>query len=419
MMRIERGLVLALAAVAGACASGGTGAGGDPSGGSSSLPQVTCSTGNAVATAQATAAQGALNRTLITQGEARIPFYTQALSQSQAGIAADAQNPYHYFLAGQAYVGLDSLGRAAEMFRRTVEVCPEFGTEVNPLLEQAWAQGLQSGLTAYQAGDTAAALAAWQAASQIYTRRADVFFNLAVVNSQRGNTQAAIENYRLALARVDSTPEDTIQAVIQAEADMRAGALTGLLSAGAQLFQRDQFREAGEVFRFLNTVDPGNRDAWYNHALALYKLEDWAGLIPIGQRLAALDPLNYNAQIILFNAYKGLSERAKAQNNAAQERQNRDLALATLERAEALPVQVDGVSLTNQQGSVQVTGTVTGGTARAGSPVSLEFTVTGPGGDLGTQTVTVNAPAKGATTNFQLSIPTTGPATSWRYRVGS
>lgn len=419
-MRIERGLVVALAAFTGACAaSAGGGAGGGPAGGSSSLPQVTCSTGNAVATAQATAAQGALNRTLITQGDARIPFYSQALTQSQAGIAADAQNPYHYYLAGQAYVGLDSLGRASEMFRRTVEVCPEFSTEVNPLLEQAWAQGLQTGLTAYQAGDTARALAVWQQASQIYRRRPDVFFNLAVVSSQTGNTQAAIENYRLALAVVDSTPEDTMQAVIQSEADMRAGALTGLLSAGAALFQRDQFREASAVFRELNTVDPANRDAWYNHALALYKLEDWSGLIPVASRLVQLDPLNYNAQIILFNAYKGVSEVAKAQNNAANERRNRELALSTLERAEGLPVQVDGVSLTNQQGSVRVAGTVTGANARAGSPVTLEFTVTGPGGDLGTQSVTVNAPAKDQNANFELTIPVQSPATSWRYRVGS
>jgi tetratricopeptide (TPR) repeat protein len=406
-----------------ACASGG--GGGEAPGaagvrsGAASLPQIACSQGNLVATPQAATAQAALNRTLVVQGDARVPFYAQALQQSHAGIAADAQNPYHYFLAGQAYAGLDSLARAGEMFRRTVEVCPEFAAEVDPVVESAWGTVLGRGHERYQGGDTTGAVALWEAAGAFYARRADPFFNLGVVYAQQGELARAVENYRRALAVVDSTPEDTVQTVLQAEAEMRASALTGLLSAGAQIFQRDQFGEAAEVFRFLNTADPHNRDAWYNHALTLYKLERWRDLVPVARRLVQLDPLNYNAQIILFNAYKGISEAAKAQGNAALETENRNLALRTLETADALPVQVDGITLANGDESVRITGTVTGAAARAGSPVRLEFTATGPGGDLGTQTVTVTAPARDQTASFELTIPVPSPATSWRYRLVS
>ena len=417
-MKIERGLVYALGVAAVTACGGAAGGGTGPTpGGSASLPQVACATGNLVATPQANAAQAALNRTLVVQGDARVPFYTQALQQAQAGIAADAQNPYHFFLAGQAYVGLNNLAEAGQMFDRTLQICPEFASEIDPLREQAWAAELNRGLGLYQGGDTTGAVTAWEAAAQFYSRRPDVFYNLGVVYGQRGDYPRAIQSYRRALAVADSTPGDTAAAILQSEAEMRAASLTGLLSAGAQLFGRDQFRESAEAFRYLTQIDPNNRDAWYNLALALYKLETWSDLVPVARRVVQIDPANYNAQIILFNAYKGLSDQAKAQNNAAAERENRDLALQTLERADALPVQVDGITMTNGDANVTLRGTVTGGSAAQGSPVQLEFTATGTSGDLGTQTVTVAAPAKGATANFEVTIPTQGTATSWRYRI--
>ena len=418
-MTIDCRLIVAVAAVtltAAACSAGGAGPG-NPRAGAASLPGVTCSAGTANPTTYATAAQSALNRTLVLQGDARTPFYQQALEQARQGITAEPGNALHYFLAGQSYVGLNDLAGADSVFDRAVQICPEFAGEVTPAREQAWAQAFQTGLDAYQAGDTARAIATWEAAGNFYSDRADVFYNLAVVYGQRGDYAQAVANYQKALESLDRTPNDTVQAVIQAEAETRANALNGLLSAGAQLFGQDRFTEAAQIFTVLNRLDPNNRDAWYNHALALYKQERWEPLIPVAQRLTQIDPLNYNGQIILFNAYKGRSEAAKARNDAATERTNRDLALRTLEAADALPVQVDGVSLTNQDGSVQITGQVTGGAARAGSPVQLEFTIYGPAGTLGTQTVSISAPAKDAKANFELTVPTTTPATSWSYRL--
>jgi hypothetical protein len=50
--------------------------------------------------------------------------------------------------------------------------------------------------------------------------------------------------------------------------------------------------------------------------------------------------------------------------------------------------------------------------------VRLEFTFYGPAGALGTpQQVTVNAPAKGATTNFEVALQNATPAVSYSYRV--
>lgn len=417
-MRAERGLVLAAMAVAvsacgGAAASGG-GAGGPAA--SSSVPQVACAAGAPAVTEYASGAQAALNRTLITQGDARIPFYQQALTQAEAGVAADPANPYHHFYLGQAQAGLGNLAAAGPAFDRAVELCPEMAAEIDPMREQAWAAAFQTALEAYQAGDTARALSAWESAGAFYNRRPDTFYNLAIVYSERGDYTRAVQNYREALTAIDRV-QDTDAEIVASEVETRANAMAGLLNAGAQLFQREQFQEAANVFATIHEMDANNRDAWYNHALALYKLERWNDLIPIARRLQEIDPLNYNGRIILFNAYKGISDQAKAQGNTALERQNRDLALQTLEAADALPVQVDAVTLTNAEGSVRITGRVTGARAAAGTPVRLEFTVFGATGQLGSQTVSVSAPAKDETANFELTIPTTGVATGYSYRL--
>jgi tetratricopeptide (TPR) repeat protein len=385
---------------------------------SSSLPDVQCPSGPLVATEHSRAAQGALNRTLLPNlsAEQKAPLYQQALASAQAGIAADPANPVHHFQAGQAYVGLGQLAEAGEHFGHALEACPALSAEIDPMAEQAWLTAFQAGLEAYQAGDTTRAISTWEAAGRFYNKRADTFYNLGILYGERGDYAKAVENYREALAALERTPNDTSQALIASEAETRANTLAGLLNAGAQLFLREDFRGSAEVFGQLHQIDPNNRDAWYNHALALYKLERWSDLIPVGTRLVEIDPLNYNGRIILFNAYKGLSDQAKAANNAAVERTNRDLALRTLEAADALPVQVDGIQLENAEGSVRITGRVTGAGAAAGTPIRLEFTVFGATGRLGSQTVTVSAPAKDASTSFELTIPTTGAATGYSYR---
>ena len=414
-MKIDRGLMLALGAAAltaAACAPpAATGTTGAPRGGAASLPQVTCSSGAPTATTYATAAQNALNRTLIVQGDARTPFFQQALEQARQGIATAADNPLHYFLAGQAYAGLGDLAGADSSFDRAVQICPEFASEVDPARLEAFARTFQSGLEAYNAGDTARAIASWESAGQFYDKLPDPYYNLAVVYGQRGDLQRAVQNYTRALQVMETAPADS------STADTRANIMTGLLSAGAQLFQQNQFGPSGEVFATIARIDPNNRDAWYNHALALYKLEQWQALIPVATRLVQIDPLNYNGQIILFNAYKGVSEAAKARNDAATERTNRERALSTLQTADALPVHVDAVQITNQEGGAKVSGSVTGAAARAGTPVQLEFTLFGPAGRLGTGTVTVSAPAKDQKTTFELTVPGATAVTSYSYRL--
>ncbi|HEV2145859.1 MAG TPA: tetratricopeptide repeat protein [Longimicrobiaceae bacterium] len=407
-MRFDRRLFVALgaSAVAGACAAAGTGAG---AGGSASFPSVACAEGVPVTpSAAAVTAQRSL---LLGRAD-------EAFAGAQAAATAEPGNPQHQFLLGQAAIAAGNFEAADQAFDRAEQLCSAFGAEIAPERERGWATAFQAGLEAYQAGDTATALASWQRANALFEGRPDAHYNLGVVYSQRGDFPAAINAYRQAITIVDRMPADTSAEEMATRAETRQNAMAGLLSVGARQFAANQFDPAVEVFRHLTTIDPNNRDAWYNLALALYKQERWDDLVPIATRVVQIDPLNENARIILFNAYKGQAEAAQRANNTARQREIQNQALRTLEEVEALPVFVDEIRFEGTEGGqAQLTGRVIGNRATAGQQVRLNFTFFGPNGQVGTQTATVAAPAKGQSTPFQVPLPAGQPVTSFSYTV--
>lgn len=400
-MKISTVCVLALPFAA-ACAAAGAGAGGAPA--RAAAPTVQCPAGvNNAPTAFSREGEQALVRAQVLAAQ-RPTLYQQALTQAQSGIAADANNPQHFYIAGQAQVGLGNYMAADSAFRRAETLCPGYAEEILPLRAQAFQTLYNQGLEAYQANDTAKAIAAWEGSTRIFDREPDPYFNLAILRTGQGQYDQAINYYNQALTALERPAMDTSAATVAARADLRNKIEAGMLNVGAQLFQAKNYAKAAEVFERLTRLNPNNRDAWYNRSLALYSLERWKELIPVAQRVIQMDPLNENANIVLFNAYKGA-----AQNNEA---------LKVLQATEALPVKVSGLQLDADEGRSVLRGQVEGNRARAGSPVRLEVTFYGPNGTIGTpQQVTINAPAKGATTNLEVAIQNPTPAVSYSYRV--
>lgn len=425
-MQIHRGLILAAGfAAASACASAGTtGEGGATpgarvTGAAASLPQVQCPTGAPASTPQALAAQAALNRALLPtiSDSAKRVLWNDAQTQARAGIAADPNNPTHYFQVGQTAVSLNNYAAADSAFRRAVELCPAFAAEVTPIREQAAGAALDAGEAAFNRQDTAAAMVNWEAASRLSTRYPGAIFRTAEVYAARNDAARAAPAYRQALAALERETPDSANADVNVR--LRALSLSGLLNLGVQHFQRNELPQAAALFKEVYTANPNHRDAWLNHAVVLYKQENWQELIPVANRLAQMDPLNYDMRAFLFNAYKGIADDAKRQNNTAVERSNRALTLTTLNQADSLPVRVQNVQLTNREGGARVAGTIASGAARQGTPIRMEFTFYGPTGPVGTQTVNVSAPAKDQTAPFEATLTTLQPVIGWSYRVGS
>lgn len=404
-MRLDRGLVIALGATAfaAACASAGAAGGGSTAAAASALPQVQCNGAAPAVTPQATAAQNALNRTLITQGDARTPFYQTALTEAQAGIAADASNPLHYYLAAQALVGTGDLTQANTMLNRTQELCPGFAADIATLRREAWEVQLAAGVQALQANDTATAVTSWTRAAEIYQGEAAAPFNLALIYNARQDAARTGQYARETLRILGTLPADTSAAVMTERDEMRGAAAQLIFNTGVVAFQANNYAEAANIFKAITELDRNYREAWTNYSFALYRQERWSDVVPVTQRLLELDPLNENAMLVLAEAYRQLNRG----NEGVQIR----------ERIRDLPVYVESPALRYDGDVAVASGQVVGNAGRAGTPVRLEITFTGSKGDLGTQTVTVATPAKEQKVPFEARLQgATGRATSFRYR---
>lgn len=411
-MNTRYGLLTALgaAALASMVATGGAAAQRNRAG-AQSLPQVRCASG-ATASAAAADAQSVINLTYLPRNANQKPaLYQQAYDKAMAGAGTDPNNPFNYYVAATAAVGLNQPVRADSLFARTVQLCPEFASEVDPQRKALGGQAMEAARVAIaERHDTTGAIALWQTASQLDSTLVDASFYAAYFNSRRGNLPAAIPSYRRLLAGPPPAPNDT-NAI-----ERRNVALDEILGYSGQLINDTKYADATTLLNELARIDPNNRNILYYQSLALYKLERWNDLLPLTEKVLRVDPLNGNEWLIAFAAHKGLADLAKAQHNTAAEQQHR-LAAIRLTNPDSMQVTLDQVGLAINGSTATVKGVMTGAAARPGTAIKLEFTLTSPTGDVGTGTVTVAAPARGQSANFEIPVQVTSSPTSFRYRV--
>lgn len=416
-MKTTHGLLLALGAAALATTAGDAAAQRNRGGrGTESLPQVTCASGANPGTAgtYAIAAQGAYNRTMIPglPPAQKQGFYQQAYDQASQGMTTDANNPFNAFLAAQASVGLGNVARADSLFKKTVQLCPEFAQEVTTASASLAEQAMEAARVALvERNDTTAAIAGWTLAAQLDSTNVDANFYAGYFSLVKGDNDRAMPVFRRILAMPAPAATDTNGI------ERRDVAVRAMLGYGGQLFNQDRSAQAVDVLSAVRAADPQNHDAVYWTALALYKLQRWSDLAPVTQRVVELGPLNYNAFMLLHDAHKSMADAAKAQNNTAQETQRRQAAVQASTAGSALPVQMESVQLSTNGTTTTVRGTVSGGAAAAGTAVRVEFILSTPGGDVGTGTVNIAAPAQGATATFELPVQVTAGPTGYRYRL--
>jgi tetratricopeptide (TPR) repeat protein len=398
--------------------------------------------------------------------------YDQALQALQPALQTDTTNARVFLLAGQAHAARGDVDEAVRMYETAQRLFPAAELEVIPLREEAWGRLFNEGVAAYQQGDLDETARLWEQANRLYDYRPEAFQNLAAIYTQRNEYDRAIEAYEQALQSLDRNlptrewtaeeeesreeARESIQEPLaelllfterysdaerlfraQLERDPQNVGLQSRLAAsisaqpgreaeaqqmytrllgtpglqaedydmiGRALFTARDYARAGEAFGRVAQARPNFRDPVFNQANALYASEQWPELRPVGERLLQLDPLNEDAYFMLA--------RAQSQTGA-----NLD-ALASLERAEALPVKLSSLTMSPTEGRTTVRGTVTGVSATQGTPVQLRFTFRGENGQtLGTQTATINAPARDATANFEVVFQNPAPAAGYSYEV--
>lgn len=270
-----------------------------------------------------------------------------------------------------------------------------------------------------------------------------VIFNMAQVYQRMNQPADAIRLYREYVAE---HPEDAAVKVHLALAlsaageEAEAGALfsevlnmEGLseeeyYQIGIGLFNAGRFDDAVTAFERAVAANPHFRDAVFNLSQALLAQanalrEEGAGdaelqplyerLVQIGTALREIDPFSRIAGIVLASSYRSLADITTGA--AATQWRNRLASL--LQEVGELPFDVTNVAMRQVgPGRIEISGSVENLALNPGAPIGLRFTIVGPtGAALGTQDVTVAAPAREESTSFRTVVEVQGEIAGWRY----
>lgn len=396
---------------------------------------------------------------------------SRALELLLDGIDNDPGNPIHHFLAGVTYARLGRYVDADRAFDEAERIYPAYELQTELEREAAWGAAFNEGLDAYDSGDTDRAIELWQAATALYDLRSEAHRNLANLLTAERRYAEAIAVYRAAMDGLTRRPvtrrltpaevrqrgeerlelEESLAELLlaterftEAEPLLRerlardptdprrrldlAAALTGqgrdaeadaiystvlsdegleadqLYSVGVALFRSESYAEAARAFGRLTDLTPRSRDAWFNYANALFAAEEWEELAAMGERLVAADPLGESSGLLVARA--------------RLETHDREAALRALDQLSRAPVYLEGLQLRRTGARTTLVGKIAGNAAEPGTPVRIRFSFyTDAGALLGSETLTVLAPAAGA--SRALEVVFDAPATGYAYRLVS
>ncbi|MGQ0560450.1 MAG: tetratricopeptide repeat protein [Gemmatimonadota bacterium] len=348
----------------------------------------------------------------------------EAIASLEAAHAVYPKKPTAALNLGNLYAKANDADKAAAAYRTALEVLRGPGrAELNEAEQKQWAEWEDA--AAFNLAQILATAQKDEEAAQAYVdylaRNPDNVVarsNLAVVYSRMGKTEEATRTYNELLAQ-DLTDDEFFQ-------------------VGVGLFRGEQHERAAEAFRKALAKNPAFRDAYYNLAQSIYSvasaLEDAraqarpaevkaidARLKPLYEELQAaaekareLDPNNRNVLALLARAYRGMADVVDAK--AAAEWKNKTLKV--MEAHRDLPIEVMDVQITNEGGTVKLTGNLVNLKATEGQPVKVVISFLGKDGAvLGTQEVTVTAPTVEEQVAFAAELKTDKPLGGWKYEI--
>ena len=301
-------LVLTLIGLsAGACASGGTTTADAPRpAANTNVPERTFPPGTAPsANTWTRSAEVHLGQAENTNDETvRQARFTSALEQARLSVQNQPGNPLGYFQAGIALAGLGQYAEAGQMFDRAEEIYPRYELETNTPRQQAWVNLYNQSVAALQQNDEDRAIRLLETADLIFQGRPEARTNLAVIYTNRGEYNEAVEWYQKTLETLRS---DDVQYLPEARRDEYAQLETDAIFNLAQVYQRmDRRADAIGLYREYLADNPDDATVKTQLALALSaegQEDEAAQLFSEIVNMEGLDDTDYyQIGIGLFNA---------------------------------------------------------------------------------------------------------------------
>ena len=166
-----------------------------------------------------------------------------------------------------------------------------------------------------------------------------------------------------------------------------------------------RYRLAARAYEAGLAKDPYYREALYNLTGVYYLLGDTVKVLPLAQRLVAVDPLNRTSLAKLAGAW--------------QVRGNKDSTLHYLTIADSLSLEVSVGTFTPRDSGVALSGLFTNPKAKQSPPAAVTFEFLNGKGDV-VAADTTRVPAIDASGNHAFEIKKSGAGiVAWRYRKQS
>ncbi len=371
-------------------------------------------------------------------------MYEQALQALSTGMAADAQNPKVWYLAGQAHAGLGHIAAADSAFDRALSLYPDYADEIEAERISAWLLGFDLGVAAMEAENYEAALAMFNATHDVYPMRPEALLNASNLYTALGQYDGALMALDSVIAIVAGPEFQKLEAEEQATwtsyGELAKGTLPEVLGMlGVEQYGNGEFVAAHETFTRAYEMNPYSRDYAFNIVQSLYAQatelekqvaaageggapanvttslqEIYTALIPAVDEAEKSDPASASLTMIQARAH----ERLGALTNDAAHGQGTQ---AVLQRYEERGLDVDELLVEPLETGFRVQGSVINRKeAAAGSNVTVVFTLLGrDGSTIGEQQIPVTLAAKDQPAPFQAEVPMSGavPFAGWKYRI--
>ena len=390
------------------------------------------------------------------------PQYEQALKQLQVGMAKNPTNAKVWLLAGQVYVGLGDFMAADSAFKKAEELYPGYAENVSGEREVAWVEAFNAGISAMDQQNAEEAIRQLEMAELMYAHRPEAKMNLGALYASKSESDKAIAIFEKAIESTNGplreklSPEDA--ANWQRYADMAQLNIAQIIgSRGVEQFEAEQHDQAIASFAKAAEINPHSRDYLFNLAQSYYAktsaieekrtalLEEqdaltkakktaeakakadeaaqlgeqlkplFAEIVKISERTMLLDPANESLYHLVARSHR---VTADVSTTEAEKASWQNKALEVLKKREELQFEVSDLGIQPGDGEATIRGSVKNLKATPGSPIKLRLTLVNPSGaTIGTQEITVTAPAADQSTTFEGKTPITGEIAGWKYEV--
>jgi tetratricopeptide (TPR) repeat protein len=374
----------------------------------------------------------------------KVEYYRQAMTHLQEGMERDAENAKVWLLAGSVHAALGEMQEADQAFQRAMQMHPAYAEEIASEREAAWIDAFNAGLELMDAQQYDAAIAKMEAAQLIYNQRPEALMNLGALYANAGEPTKSIRAFEQAVEATNGPlagqiDEETREAWARYRVMASVNVAQMLAAQGVEQFNAQEYDAALVSFRRATDTNPQSRDYWFNTMQALWaqvnEHEDaleadeanaaaraalpamYTTALELVEKARAFDPTN---EILFRIEAQAKRMQGVLRGGAPGLQAGQEAALAVLQRMDALEVTLDNVVVYSDGEGAVIQGVLKNRKAAAGTPIQLQFSLLGLDGSvIGSETITVTAPAADTEVEFQGRATVDGELAGWRYRIGN